>query len=291
MISLVILAGLLEPLQRADRRVAEVAWRLQTANAALCERPVPDAGLVVQTLDQFAEAVRDEARTTWGLADAPQAAVVVFGGAAWHAGMRDRDEILAINGVPTPRARGRSANYDATARTEAALAAALVHPPAIVTLRSREVAVTGDAACGSRVQLVPQESTDAVADGHTVQITGPMYALAASDDDLAFVIAHELAHNLFVEARRSARGRRKQRDAEAAADRFAIWMLARAGFEVDTVAAFLLQMGSQRGQGPSDADHPSWAQRSIAAARTAALVKAQKAAGLPLTPILLAHTP
>ena len=172
MIALIAIAGLLDALRPADARVAAVAWRLQTANVAICRDIVPLAGLSIETLEQYAPAERAEARSGLGFGDLPQISTVVPGSAAARAGVQVGDELVAVDDVPVPPAQGGSASYERTAGIEASLAAALAKPPARLTLARRVVSLTGDPGCASAVQLVPGRRFDASADGHYVQISG-----------------------------------------------------------------------------------------------------------------------
>jgi Zn-dependent protease with chaperone function len=264
--ALIALAGMLDVLRQADSRVAAIAWRLQTANVATCSNVAPLAGFSVDTLDQYAVAERAEAHTRLGLGDLPQVSAVVPGSTAAKAGLRIGDEIAAVDDAPMPRSRGGRPSYDRTAAVERALAAAMEKPPVKLTLASRTVFLTGDPGCVSTVQLVPEGKFDATADGHYVQITGPLYEFAGNDNELAFLIAHELAHNLLPEARRAPGGRgRLQRAAELAADRYAILMMAEARYDVAIVVPFLDRLGRKFPSPWFDTTHPSWNVRVAAA--------------------------
>jgi hypothetical protein len=273
MIALFALAGMLDALRQADARVAAVAWRLQTANVSLCADTTALAGFSVETLDQYAVAERRDAGTQFGLRDRPQISAVAPGSAAEKAGLRTGDEIVAVDDVLVVPALGGKPSYARTAAVEAALAAALNRPPVKLTLASRTVYLTGDRGCRSAVQLVPGGRFDASADGHYVQISGPMYEFAAGDDELAFLIAHELAHNLVPEAKRAESGA-GQRAAELAADRSAIRMMARAGYDVGVVVPFLDRMRRKAPLSWLDGTHPRWSARIAAAIKTVASIGA-----------------
>lgn len=269
---------MLDALRQADARVAAVAWRLQTANVALCRDVAPLAGFSIDTLDQYAVAERDDAHARFGLGEMPQVSAVVPGGAAARAGLLVGDEIVAVDDVPTPRSMGGKPSYDRNAAVETALAAALAKPPLKLTLPSRTVFLTGDLGCVSTVELVPGGRYDASADGHYVQISGALYEFVGKDDELAFLIAHELAHNTIPSAKRVPNGRgRPQRAAELSADRYAILMMARAGYDVAMVVPFLQRLGRKFPSYWFDTGHPGWAARVAAAEE--AIVAARKDAG------------
>jgi len=267
MLTMIALAGALSALREADARVAAVAWRLQTANAALCRDSVALPGFTVETLDQYAMNERAEAATEFGLGDLPQVSAVVPGSAADKAGLRAGDVLLAVDGEPMPRAMAEGPDYARTARVEAALANALAHPPVTLTLAARTVTFGGDRGCASNVQLVPGGRLDAIADGHYVQISGVMYEFVGNDSELAFIVAHELAHNVVAEARRAGNAS-AQREAELAADRAAIGMMARAGFDTGAVVPLMERLRRKNRLSWLDGSHPGWSVR-LAAARAA----------------------
>jgi len=269
MLSLIALAGALSALRDADARVAVVAWRLQTANVALCRDVAPLPGFSVETLDQYSQPQRAEATAEFGLRDLPQVSAVVPQSAAGKAGLKPGDTILAVDGKPMPRAAGGKPDYGRTAAVETALAGALARPPVTLALVSGTISFSGDPGCASSVQLVPGSRLDALADGHYVQITGAMYAFAANDDELAFVVAHELAHNVVPEAKRATNAP-GQRAAELAADRAAISMMARAGYDVDTVVPLMERLRNKNRLSWLDGSHPAWPFRLAAAARAVA---------------------
>ena len=267
MLTLIALAGALSALRDADARVAAVAWRLQTANVALCPDSVALPGFSVETLDQYAAGERAQATAEFGLKDLPQVSAVVPGSAADRAGLREGDMLLAVDGQPMPRAMADRPDYKRTALVEAALATALARPPVTLTLASRTVTFSGDRGCASNVQLVPGGRLDAVADGHYVQISGVMYEFVANDSELAFIIAHELAHNIVAEAGRAGRAS-AQRKAELAADRAAIGMMTQAGYDADAVVPLMERLRRKNRLSWLDGSHPGWSTR-LAAARAA----------------------
>jgi hypothetical protein len=269
MLALLVLAGMLDGLRQADARVAAIAWRLQTANVATCRDVVSLPGFSIETLDQYTAAERAEATAAFALHDLPQVSAVVPDSAAAKAGLAVGDEIAQIDDVALPRVRGGPASYDTTAAAEAAIAASLAHSPAKLTLKFRTINLSGDPGCASQVQLVPGARLDASADGHYVQISGAMYQLADDDAELAFVIAHELAHNLFPEAKRVTGSGKGQRAAELAADRRAIAMIDRAGYDVSKVVPFLQRVSRKRALSWLDESHPAWTPRIAAAAAVA----------------------
>lgn len=296
--ALAALAAAVDPLAAADARVGSIGWRLQTANVALCDRREPVTGLSLQMLEQYPPADRAAVAARSGLGDAPAISAVVPGSSADRAGLKAGDAIDAIAGVATPRSRGGKARHDGIAAVQTALEAALAHPPAVLAVSGRRVILSGDSGCASRIELVPRMGDNARADGRYVQIGGGLYDLAEGDDELAFAIAHELAHNILGhrdrldEAKVSrglfaglGRGGALLRRSEYDADRLALWLAARAGYDPHAALPFLARLGRKTGQGIfADGTHPGWKARIAAARAALSLLDAQRAANKALVP-------
>ena len=60
-----------------------------------------------------------------------------------------------------------------------------------------EKKIQGIKACNYNVQVIPAPAPNAYADGEKVYITLAAIKLARTKDELAFLIGHELAHNIF----------------------------------------------------------------------------------------------
>jgi hypothetical protein len=296
MLSLLLaLAGAAQdPLAIADARVAQVAWRLQTANVALCPTHAPLPGLSLQMRDQYGPA--DRAGT--GLGDYPTLSAVVPGSAAAKAGLKVGDAIASIDGVAMPPATKGKATFDTVGKAEAQLATAMAKGQITLTLADkRTVSLTADQGCASEVQLLPQKGLNAGADGQVVQIGGKLYDFAANDDELAAVIAHELAHNfLGHRAQMNEQGvstglfaglgknGAKLRQVEFEADRLSVWLVARAGYRVEALAPFWARLGQRAGILISDGTHPGFKERVRRIEAAVSEVTSQQASGQPIIP-------
>lgn len=283
-----------DPLAIADARVADVSWRLQTANVALCPNHAPLPGLSLQMRDQYGPADRAET----GLSEHPTLSAVVPGGAAAKSGLKVGDAITAIDGAMTPLATSRRATFDSVGKAEAQLAAALAKGAVLLKLADgRAVTLTPDQGCASDVQLLPQKGLNAGADGQVVQIGGKLYDFAADDDELAAVIAHELAHNFLGHRAQmdeqgastglfSGLGKNgaKLRQVEFDADRLSVWLVARAGYRVDAIAPFWARLGKRAGILISDGTHPGFKERVRRIEAATAEVASQRTVGQPLVP-------
>lgn len=287
-----------------DARVAAVAWRLQTGAVGLCKTVVPLPGFTVHSLGQYAPADRARVAAALRLGERPAVLAVVPGSSADKEGLVDRQELLVINGVQTAGGLPAKADYGVTAAAEDAVEAALAGGPLVMTVARRGarglrgVTMTGDRGCASRVQVVPGGSPGAQADGRYVQITSATLAVAKSDDELAALLAHELAHNFLehrkrLDAQGASRGilrgfgssGAKWRATEDEADRFGVWIVARGGYSLDAIVPFWTAWAKRRGRNPfGEGTHRPWRERLVLIAAEVAKAKVAKAAGQPLSP-------
>jgi predicted Zn-dependent protease len=109
-------------------------------------------------------------------------------------------------------------------------------------------------------------------------------------------MAHELAHNVLEHRRRReeagvrsgmmgglGRNARVFRAQEVEADRLSVYLLDRAGFDVDAAARFWRRFGPA-GLGIDSPTHPPWRSRVAALALEAQRIREARAAGRPVTP-------
>ena len=269
------LASELTSLRDMDARIASITHRLATANAAICPDTAPLTGLLMQDVGQYAPEWRDEARTDLGLSEAPTVTVVVADSAAARAGMQVGDRILSVDGKPTPRSDAGAASYHVVETSIALLAAELSDGSAQLRVERQgkpvDIILPAERACPANVELVPGKRLSASADGKTVHVSTALATFAGRDDAVAVPIAHEMAHNILrhpqrLDAEGVKRGllapfgknRSAIRATEEEADYFAAYMLARAGYDLDTALDFWRRYGAKTDLGPfNDGTHPS----------------------------------
>lgn len=273
-------AASLEALRQQDLRVATVAFRLATKGVELCRRHDPLAGIVLHDAAQYSAALRPVAIRQFGLGDGPSLSVVVPGSPAALAGLRADDALVAIGGATLVDTEGgRRGSYEGVGRATATLGAALGRGVAKLSVRRDgrliEAEVRPAEGCASEVQVIPSGEFNASADGRYVQLTSAIVGYVASDDELAVVIGHELAHNILghratLDAAGVGTGlfskfghqAAKIRATEIEADRLGLLLMARAGYDVEAAPAFWRRFGREHGAGIfADATHPGWKKR------------------------------
>jgi len=252
-------------LLQQDIAVATIGYRLATANVDLCGAHMIESGMLIETLGQYGAPFRPAARQVLGLRDGPTVALVVAGSPAERAGLKPGDVLVDADGMPFAAAppvstEGRFGSVE-TAMT--ALDAALADGKARLTIdrngQRLTVDLIGTAACKARFQLVPGDYADAVANGTWVQLSTRMAGFATTPDELAAILAHELAHNALGHRKAQAK---IQRLHELQADRLMPYLMARAGFDPDAAVALWRRFEARRlgGLVPS-ATHPPWSER------------------------------
>jgi beta-barrel assembly-enhancing protease len=293
----------LEALRAQDGRVAAVAYRLLTANLALCDTRAPQTGFAIHDAQQYAPSVREDAMRHFGLGAEPAVLTVAPGSPAERAGLRKDDALIAISGqrLVAELPRGK-ASFVGVERATALLDRAFASGSAVLTVRRNgavaEVTVTPEPGCASRVALIPSTQLNAAADGIHVQLTSAIADYAANDDELAAVIAHELAHNILrhratLDAagvpsgffRKLGKNAARVRATEEEADHVGLYLLAHAGYDLEAALAFWQRFGRDHGAGIfADATHPSWRAREAQMRLTIERIAAQRARGEPLAP-------
>jgi hypothetical protein len=237
----------LDALRAQDQRLLSIAEPIMARNAHLCDRTMPDLGVALQSTDQYP-----------ANAQPPFAAPVAFaavlpGSAAAQAGIGRDDGLLSIDGAPV----ARRPELATSPLRDSAFAAIAEHDPTkplrlgIVqggAARSVEIAVTPE--CRAMVEILDENGNTARSDGGTIQI-GYGLATRATDEQLAVIFAHELAHSILHHRERLeaagarngvlgqlGRDRRLNLQAEEDADRLSVYLLANAGIDPHAAPAF-----------------------------------------------------
>jgi predicted Zn-dependent protease len=143
------------------------------------------------------------------------------------------------------------------------------------------------------------------ADGILVLLYAGMLRFSDNDDELATVIAHELAHNILRHrarlnaaniqrglAQNFGRNARLTRATEEEADRLSVWLMADAGYDPAAAARFWTNFGKRHGGGIFAAPtHPRWQDRVRSVTEEAAAMQRLRAADPLAIPPLVASPP
>lgn len=273
-----------------DIRLATIGYRLARAgigpaDQGLCDGQVSLPGLVIQDITQYAPADHDAARRVLGIGSGPTVVAIVPESAGDRAKLKPGDRIVSVNGEPIDTDVSRTP-YARMAQFEAMIEKGLRLGGATINVRRGTgdfgIYLNAEAGCPSWFQVVSRRPINAQADGRYVQIFSGMMDFARNDDELATIAAHELAHNVLGHIALKT----PSKQAEYEADRLGVWLMARAGFDVDAVVPFWTRFEKRTNPGIfADGTHPSPKKRLAAVARAVGELKAQRAAGQPLIPV------
>lgn len=294
-------------------RLYRVAAPLLVNNTELCRSHARNLlGFTAKNKYSYSAEFVNAAQKLLGLGDRLQVVGVLPGGGAMRAGVRRGDELMAVDDKAMPE--GENAE-----RQAAAILAPLVTGRTKVKMTvlrngsSMTLTVPLTYACAYGIELGNTDNVTAYADGHRVLITRGMMNFASSDEELAYVLAKELSHNALSHASRQrmnstiggiidnlvrmhpdmstmaglAGVRPMPEDLDGMADKLSLYMLARAGYNIDRVVPFWQRLSSQYPASMLNsytAMHPSTEKRIAAMEKAIKDIKAKQSAKRPLLP-------
>lgn len=250
----------LEQVRQVDTRLATIAYRLVRANAPLCTDLQPAPGFVLHAIGQYAADTQANARTVFGFAMPVSVEAVVPGSVAANAGLRADDGVVAIDGTPLRAAGGDAVT---SADRDAALAILGRAPRAPVTIdvvrggARRTITMPASPGCASNFEVLLGPGMTAQSDGKVVQIAVG-YFERYTDDEVAVIVAHELAHSILHHRERLdaagvkagllaelGRNGRLNRLIEDQADQLGVHLLRNAGYDPASAPRFWREHGGE----------------------------------------------
>ncbi|HEX8445823.1 MAG TPA: M48 family metallopeptidase [Sphingomonas sp.] len=295
--------GFFAALRDVDLRMATIAYRLTTANAALCDALAPTPGLAIHAIGQYAPDMRADARAAFGFAAPVAVEAVVPDSAAARAGIAADDAVIAVAGQIVAGKPGNTASSAQRDAVRALIAGQPAAQPLTLTLLRAgtrfDATVAASPGCRSAFEVLLGPGMEASADGDLVQI-GSRFFERYDDAQVAVVVAHELAHNILHHARRLdaagvkrgmlaefGRNGRLFRRTENEADLLGMYLLRNAGYDPASAVTFWRMHGSDVDGGLfRSRTHPSSAARAQAIADEIARMPPN--APMPYVPPLLA---
>lgn len=250
--------GFLRP---EDHRLGVIAYRLALAGLPFCPETAPLTGMMLHHLAEYDAEGRRLVLAAWPLTQGPGVLSVIENSPAARSGLAAGDVIVAVNGTPfrspeailaIPDVKARRAAIEAS---EATLEEQLRLGPVILSVmregRRLELKLDSVAACPARVRLARSRQPNAFANGRYAIVTTQVMGFTRGDDELAIVLAHELAHNILEHKqkldeqgvpkgplRRFGRNAGRIRATEEEADRLGVRLLAAAGYDTAAIIPF-----------------------------------------------------
>jgi len=294
-------------------RLYRVAAPLLINNADLCKGQARNLlGFTAKNRYSYPGEYNEAAHIAFGMGESLQVTGVLGGSGAAQAGLRRGDRLLTAGGKKLPT--GPNASTTAGSVFGPLLAAS---PSLALGIEregdARKLTVPVTRACGFGIELGNADNVNAYNDGMRVMVTRGMLGFVRSDDELAFLLATGMAHSLLGHpaSQRYAgtvgsiidnlikvqpdtsmligSGGIKAMSAEAdiAADRLALYLAARAGYDVDAAAPFWQRLAKTYPASVLNgfvANHPATAARVAAIEKTTAEIKSKQSAKKPLVP-------
>ncbi len=191
----------LEQIVAMQDRLDKVGGKLLISNADLCRKQLRNLlGFSVANKYSYSPALADMAKETYGLGDRLRVMNVIEGSGAAAAGLRPGDQLLRIENHHVPT--GVNAERDTVAMLSSIVAKN--KPVRMTVLRNKSrhnVVVPLTPSCGFRIELGHAANVNAFSDGSRILITQGMMMFTKSDQELAYVIAKEMAHNVLGHAK------------------------------------------------------------------------------------------
>ena len=292
-----------------DERVAAIGHRLAVANLPLCRDRQWLPGFAVHHLAQYGADYRASAIRAFGFGDGPAVLALAAGGPAERAGLRRDDHLLRLDGAPLPVPAARSGSEDD--HMEPLLDAvdrAFADGAAVAEVRrgaeTVSVRIEAERGCSSRFQVAPSRRANAYADGRYVKVTTTMAINAADDQELAWILAHEFAHNVLRHRDRLdeadvargffgnfGRNARLIRETEAEADRLSVYLLDRAGYDPEGSIRFWNRFSRRGLNFLGSPTHPNWRRRVETFQAEIAVIRRARSAGTEPWPAFVPATP
>lgn len=294
-------------------RLYRVAGPLLVNNPDLCKGNARNLlGFTAKNKYSYSSELVPAAQTLFSLGERLQIMGVLAGSGAARVGLRRGDQLIEAEGQSLPE--GRNAEREIAA----------ILGPMVGTHSSIKLTVLRDGAntvlnvpltraCAYSIELGNVDTVNAYDDGRRVMVTRGMMNFAQSDEELAYVLAKEMAHNSLGHAGKQSMSatvgdiidnlirirpdvttlagtsgvRPMPQELDAAADTLSLYMLARAGYNVDRAPRFWQRLASQYPPAVLNAYtaiHPSTAFRLSVMGRIVTDVKAKQAGRKPLSP-------
>lgn len=295
-------------------RLYDVAGTLMIRNVELCPNNARRIlGFTAKNRFSYTSRFADTSAAALGLDERLQVIQVLPGSGAQSAGLLRGDVLVEFNGQPVPS--GPQAEREASVliisetrgKQQVGLTVDRQGQPATLDVPLTE-------ACAFGIELGDSEEIGSYADGYRVMVTRGMLGFVTSEAELAYVMAGEFARNLLASGDRTAAAalidqyrflktgtpantapaqiRPYAAAADIQADRLALYMLARSGYNIRAYAPFWERVAQAAATMPAAelpvnsyaVLHPGFRERLQAIPRMVAAIEQKRARNEPLLP-------
>ncbi|CAN7689013.1 M48 family metallopeptidase [Duganella sp. Dugasp56] len=294
-------------------RLYRIAGPLLINNADLCRTQARNLlGFTAKNKYSYTGEFVDAAQAVLNYGDRLEVASVLSGSGASRAGLRKGDGLVAAETKSLPT--GQNAETQA-----AGILGPLVSGHQSLNLivarngRNQELNVPVTRACAFKIDIGNSDNINSYSDGQRVMITRGMVNFAQTDENIAYVLAKDIAHNVLGHAAitkqaytvgsiidnlvavrpdlsmliGSAGVKPVPADLDTAADYLSLYMVARAGYNLDHAHAFWQRMAAQYPATVLNgytATHPAIGKRLTVIDQTIVEIKGKQAAKKTLMP-------
>ena len=177
-------------------RLKDVAFPILVGNADLCDEKVGSYfGMLINSPHSLGQGYNETFKSLYGYSDDARITGILKNGPAGLADVKVGDVVKSVAGKPF---------YDTTSEGVAGMTETMqeiIPGSSTVFMLERkgeplEVEITPVKACDYPVSVLMDDALNAFADGEAIYVTSGMMRFANSDNELAFVVGHELAHNM-----------------------------------------------------------------------------------------------
>jgi hypothetical protein len=294
-------------------RLYRVAAPLLINNADLCKTQARNLlGFTAKNRHSYPGDYNEAAHIAFGMGERLQVTGVLAGSGAAQAGLRRGDRLMTAGSKPLPS--GPNASTQAGAVFGPLVSAQASLPMAVERDgANKQLTIPVTRACGFGIELGNADNINSYADGSRVMVTRGMINFVKSDEELAHLLAKGMAHNILghAGAQRNAGTigsiidnlvsvkpdtsmligsggiKAMPPELDAAADRLAVYLVTRAGYNAEGASAFWKRLAASVPATVLNgyvANHPGTAARVTAIDKAIVEVKGKQSSKKALVP-------
>jgi len=304
----------LRELLKSHERLQLVGWPILKSGLPMCvDRKYWSFGFSAINKHNFPDDMQDSAISTLGMSEVLKIVFVNKGSPAEQAELMKSDVLISINGKDIPVGKDASQKFRELLREESkegdsiSLKISRNETKQIINIEPVET-------CDYPLIIQDNPTVNALADGNSIVINQGMMDFASSDDELALVVGHELAHNAMrhIDSKRvnamggflvdllfavlgvntqgvftKAAANAYSQEFEEEADYVGLYIVERAGKNISDAPYFWRKMGVKHPGSIEEnhaASHPSTPERFVAIEESIKEIENKKIAGLDIMP-------